>query len=69
MRFSVLLDGSRERLAKRLLGTDAPLTEVAYRVGFSDLATFSRAFKRWTGVPPGAFRRGSIKTGGGPEAS
>lgn len=69
VRFSVLLDGARERLAKQLLGTDAPLAEVAYRVGFSDLATFSRAFKRWTGVPPGAFRRGNVKTAGGRGAS
>jgi AraC-like DNA-binding protein len=58
VRFSVLLDGVRERIAKKLLADGTlPLAEVAYRLGFSDLATFSRAFKRWTGVPPGAFRR------------
>jgi AraC-like DNA-binding protein len=57
-RFSVVLDEVRERLARRLLAQPTlPLAEVAYRLGFSDLAAFSRAFKRWTGVPPGAFRR------------
>jgi AraC-like DNA-binding protein len=58
VRLSALLDEVRERVAKKLLGeATLPLAEVAYRVGFSDLATFSRAFKRWTGVPPGAWRR------------
>ena len=58
VRFSVLLDEVREHAAKKLLAdVMLPLAEVAYRVGFSDLATFSRAFKRWTGVPPGAWRR------------
>jgi AraC-like DNA-binding protein len=57
-RFSELYDRARELRARRLLeGTALPLAEIAYRSGFADLATFSRAFKRWTGVPPGAFRR------------
>ncbi|MDF2697673.1 MAG: Transcriptional regulator, AraC family [Labilithrix sp.] len=56
-RFSDLVDGVRERKAKELLAGTLPLAEVGYRLGFSDLAAFARAFKRWTGVPPGAFRR------------
>jgi AraC-like DNA-binding protein len=56
--FSELYDRARELRARRLLeGSSLPLAEIAYRSGFADLATFSRAFKRWTGVPPGAFRR------------
>jgi AraC-like DNA-binding protein len=57
-RFSEVLDGVREELARTWMADRAlPLAEVGCRLGFSDLATFSRAFKRWTGKPPGTFRR------------
>jgi AraC-like DNA-binding protein len=49
---------ARRELAERLLSdASLPLAEVAARCGFSELATFSRAFKRWTGKPPGQWRR------------
>ena len=35
------------------------LSEVAYRLGYSSEAAFSRAFKRYVRVPPGAIRRGA----------
>jgi AraC-like DNA-binding protein len=35
------------------------LSEVAYRLGYSSEAAFSRAFKRHLQVPPGVIRRGS----------
>jgi AraC-like DNA-binding protein len=59
VRFSLLFDQVRESMAKELLRTapDASLTDIAFRVGFSDIATFSRAFKKWTGMPPGTYRR------------
>ncbi len=57
-RFTEVLDRARLELARRLLADPAmQLTDVAFRLGFSDLATFSRAFKRWTGKPPGQWRR------------
>ena len=57
-RFTEVLDRARFELARRLLDDPAiALTEVAFRLGFADLATFSRAFKRWTGKPPGQWRR------------
>jgi len=56
--FSEVLDGVRADEAKRaLLSSAVPLAEIAWKLGFADLATFSRAFKRWTGLPPGTFRR------------
>jgi AraC-like DNA-binding protein len=56
--FSEVLDGAREQLARKLIADlRLGLAEIADRVGFADLATFTRAFKRWTGSPPGQFRR------------
>jgi AraC-like DNA-binding protein len=43
--------------ASRLLRfTDLSVGEVAYRVGYSDQLYFSRAFKRYTGLAPQAYR-------------
>lgn len=43
--------------AKRLLtGTNASVESIAKRVGFDDLAYFSRFFKRRTGITPSGFR-------------
>ena len=55
--FAALLDDLRRREALKLV-RDAALSvkEIAYRLGFSDPAAFSRAFKRWTGRSPQAFR-------------
>ena len=36
---------------------DAPLSEIAGRLGYESEAAFSRAFKRFLGVAPGAARR------------
>lgn len=56
--FSELVDRVREEAAREAIRAGAlSLGEIATRLGFADLATFSRAFKRWTGKPPGAWRR------------
>jgi AraC-like DNA-binding protein len=61
--FSEVLDRVRERLARQWLrDAELLLTEVGYKLGFSDLATFSRAFKRWTGIPPGTWRQSQKST-------
>jgi AraC-like DNA-binding protein len=36
------------------------LTEIAQEVGFSDLSSFSQAYKRWTGVAPSRVRQPPI---------
>jgi AraC-like DNA-binding protein len=32
------------------------MDEIAYRLGYTDLANFRRAFKRWEGMPPSEYR-------------
>jgi AraC-like DNA-binding protein len=56
--FQDLLDETRCELAKRHLGDERlALGEVAFRLGFSEPSAFHRAFKRWTGQTPLAYRR------------
>ena len=50
----------RIRLAKkRLTETEAPIAEIAESCGFSDLAYFSRCFRKATGLSPSEYRRSS----------
>jgi AraC-like DNA-binding protein len=57
--FRALRDEVLMTLAEELIGTARmKLAEVAERLGYSDAAAFSHAFKRWKGVTPGAARAG-----------
>ena len=56
--FEEVLDGLRRRLALRFIREDGlSVKDAAYRLGFSDPAAFSRAFKRWTGASPNHSKR------------
>jgi len=55
--FRALSEHVRERAAKLLLGQHHHPNDVAEELGFSDLRSFARAFKRWTGTTPAAHAR------------
>jgi AraC family transcriptional regulator len=43
--------------AQQMLGSDAPLSEIAMNCGFADQAHFSRQFRRMMGSTPSNWRR------------
>lgn len=56
--FERILDDLRHKMALHYFsGKKTSVNEVAYLVGFSDPAAFSRAFKRWTGSSPSKMPR------------
>ncbi len=55
--FSELLaDTRRSETLKRLKQGNLTIAAIATDLGYSDQAAFTRAFRRWTGVPPSRFR-------------
>lgn len=64
--FRLMVDEVRKAQAQRYLrDTAMPLSELAVALGFADHASFNRAFKRWMGCSPGAFRREQAGQSGG----
>jgi AraC-like DNA-binding protein len=61
MPFEAILDDARRARAVELAMSDEhALIEIAFLVGYSDPSHFTRAFRRWTGVTPRAFKRQSV---------
>lgn len=61
-----LKDRLRRDLAVELLAQPRlTLAEIGQRIGFSEAATFHRAFKQWTGVAPGEYRATRLQAGAG----
>ena len=46
----------RSTLAEEMLSHRMRVAEVAERLGYAEAASFSHAFKRWKGTPPGVYR-------------
>ena len=49
-----------ERACDFLRGPEVEVSDVAFRMGFSDASSFNRAFKRWSGVSPSTYRKESM---------
>lgn len=57
--FQEIKDLLRRDMAIYYLGRpELPINDIATKVGFTEPSTFHRAFKKWTGVTPGAYREG-----------
>jgi len=56
--FSEVVEAARFELARQMLANPAvKVIDVSNELGYSDSANFTRAFRRWSGVPPQLFRR------------
>lgn len=57
--FADTVERTRRGLAMSYLRQEhLPLSEIALLLGYSELSAFSRAVRRWTGVPPRKLREG-----------
>ena len=54
--FRLLVGEVRGALAEGMLAHRMTVAEVAERLGYAEVASFSHAFKRWKGTPPSAYR-------------
>jgi AraC-like DNA-binding protein len=55
--FKAVVDATRHELALRYLDDpDKRVTEITFLLGFSEQSAFSRAFRRWQGQSPSAYR-------------
>jgi AraC-like DNA-binding protein len=55
--FKEILDETRHELAARYIEeSDLPMREITSLLGFADPSNFTRAFRRWEGMPPDRYR-------------
>lgn len=56
--YKKILEGTRRELAEGFVKDQTlTLNEITYLLGFSEISSFSRFFKRWTGKPPSVYRQ------------
>ncbi|WP_417069012.1 AraC family transcriptional regulator [Niveibacterium terrae] len=59
--FAKLLEDLRQELAQDYLRSSRhSIHEIAFLLGFAELASFTRAFRRWQGVSPSAWREEAL---------
>jgi AraC-like DNA-binding protein len=64
MTFRSLTEDTRQELAEGLLRDEQySIAEIAFLTGFSEQSSFNRAFKRWAGDTPAAYRRTQLSSG------
>ncbi len=62
--FSELLEQQRMHLARTyLVQSQLSLDQVACELGYAEASSFGRAFRRWTGLSPRAYRRTHAQSG------
>jgi AraC-like DNA-binding protein len=55
--FTEILEELRAALARRYLeDRELPISQIAWLLGYREIDSFTKAFKRWTGTNPGKFR-------------
>jgi AraC-like DNA-binding protein len=58
--FSEIVESFRHEESLRLLrDANCSIADVAARLGYEEQSSFTRAFRRWTGTTPAAWRRGT----------
>lgn len=63
--YQALVDEARRQLAQQLVSdSQYSLSEIAFLTGFSEQSAFTRAFKRWEGQTPRAFRQAGTTISG-----
>lgn len=61
--YKQLVDDTRRDLAMRHLDDPSySITDVTFLLGFSQQSAFTRAFRRWTGMSPRAYRSRTVST-------
>jgi AraC-like DNA-binding protein len=58
-----LTDLRRELAERHLRENELAIGEIAFLLGFSEVSAFHRAFKRWTGWRPLAYRHAHGRLG------